>query len=148
MWEQCRCQFSLFTAHPGMRGENLSLYTPYRALFCHRSLSREDTTRFVSHDLGDSTLSAHPRPGLDPASTHHRSAGKKGRRGTGLRVFSPSRPRRYYGVWGWPAILEARRYSHLRRNQQNFTSRLPDVLVSSYPIKGAGQGSLRAHEEK
>jgi hypothetical protein len=24
-----------FTAHPGMGGENLSLYAPYRALFCH-----------------------------------------------------------------------------------------------------------------
>jgi hypothetical protein len=66
-----------FTAHPGMRGENLSLYAPYRALFCHRSSSREDTTRTVPHDLGDSALSTRPRPGLDPSSTYHRSQGEK-----------------------------------------------------------------------
>jgi hypothetical protein len=47
---------------------NLSLYTPYHALFYHRSPSREDTTRSVFHDLGDSALSARPRPSLDLAS--------------------------------------------------------------------------------
>jgi hypothetical protein len=45
-----------------MGGENLSLYAPYRALFCHRSPSREDTTTTVLHDLGDSALSTRPRP--------------------------------------------------------------------------------------
>jgi hypothetical protein len=35
--------------------------------------------------------STRPRPG----STHRRSAGRKGRRGTGLKVFSPSRPLRH-----------------------------------------------------
>jgi hypothetical protein len=84
---------------------------------------------------------------LDPASTHHRSARKKSRRGTGLRVFSSSHPRRHHSVRGWPAIPEARRYSHLHRDQQNFTSRHPGVSVSSYPIKGqaralqGGQGA-------
>jgi hypothetical protein len=34
-WRQYRCQISLFTAHPGMGGEILSLYVPYHALFCH-----------------------------------------------------------------------------------------------------------------
>jgi hypothetical protein len=34
-WEQYRCQISLFTAHPGMGGKNLSLYAPYWALFHH-----------------------------------------------------------------------------------------------------------------
>jgi hypothetical protein len=115
-----------------MGGENLSLYTPYRALFCHRSPSRKDTTRSVSHDLGDSPYP----PSLDPASTHHRSARKKGRRGTGLRVFSPSRPRCHHGVRGWPTIPKTRRYSHLRRDRQNFISRHPGIPVSSYPIKG------------
>jgi hypothetical protein len=57
-----------------------------------------------------------PRPGLDPASTHRRSTRKKGRRGTGLRVFSPSHPLRNHGVPGWPAIPGARRYSHLHRD--------------------------------
>jgi hypothetical protein len=36
-WKQYRCQILLFTAHPGMGGENLSLYSPYHTLFCHRS---------------------------------------------------------------------------------------------------------------
>jgi hypothetical protein len=68
MWKQCRCQVSLFTTHPRMGGENLSLYTPYRTLFCHRSPSREDTTRSVPHDLG---IRPYP-PVLDPASTQPR----------------------------------------------------------------------------
>jgi hypothetical protein len=126
--------------HPGMGGENLSLFTPYHTLFCHRSPSREDTTKSVPHDLGDSALSARPRPrprpGLDPASTHHRSAGRKGQRGTGLRVFSPSHPLRHHGVQGWPAIPRAHCYSHLYRDRQNFTSKHPGVPASSYPIKG------------
>jgi hypothetical protein len=64
-WKQYRCQILLFTAHPGMGGENLSLYAPYRALFCHRSPSRKDATRTVPHDLGDSALSTRPRLVLD-----------------------------------------------------------------------------------
>jgi hypothetical protein len=32
-WRQYRCQISLFTAHSGMGGENLSLYMPYHVLF-------------------------------------------------------------------------------------------------------------------
>jgi hypothetical protein len=40
----------------------MSLYTPYRTLFCHRSPSRENTPSSVPHDLGDSALSARPRP--------------------------------------------------------------------------------------
>jgi hypothetical protein len=39
-WRQYRCQISLFTAHPGMDGENLSLHAPYHALFRHWSPSR------------------------------------------------------------------------------------------------------------
>jgi hypothetical protein len=34
-WKQYQCQSLLFTAHPGIGGENLSLYTPCRALFRH-----------------------------------------------------------------------------------------------------------------
>jgi hypothetical protein len=125
-----------------MGGENLSLYTPYRTLFCHRSPSREDTTRSVPHDLGDSALSTHPRPDLDPASIYHRSAGRKGRRGTGLDVFSPSRPLRHHRVRGWLAIPRARRYSHLHRDRQNFTSRLPQCPGLLLPYKRTGQGSI------
>jgi hypothetical protein len=71
-WKQYWCQILLFTAHPGMGGEDLSLYAPCRALFCHRSPSREDTTRTVPHDLGDSALSTCSRPVLDLASTQPR----------------------------------------------------------------------------
>jgi hypothetical protein len=78
MWKQHRCQISVFTAHPRIGGENLSLYTLYHTLFCHRSPSREDMTRSVPHDLRDSALSTHPRPDLDPASTYHRLAWRKG----------------------------------------------------------------------
>jgi hypothetical protein len=77
--------------------------------------------------------STQPRPGLD---VHRRLIRKKGRHGIGLRVFSPSRPQRHHGVQGWPAIPEARRYSHLYRDRQNFTSRHPSAPASSYPIKG------------
>jgi hypothetical protein len=61
--------------------------------------------------------STRPRPSLDPASTYHRSAGRKGRCGTGLEVFSPSRPLHHHGIRGWPAIPGARRYSHLYRDR-------------------------------
>jgi hypothetical protein len=77
--------------------------------------------------------STQPRPSLD---AHHRLTGRKGQHDTGLRVISPSRPRRHHGVQGWPTIPRARRYSHLYRNRQNFTSRHPGVPASSYPIKG------------
>jgi hypothetical protein len=35
-WKQYQCQISLFTAHPGMDGENLPLYTSCWVLFHHR----------------------------------------------------------------------------------------------------------------
>jgi hypothetical protein len=76
------------------------------------------------HDLRDSALSARPRPSLDPASTYHRSAGRKGRRSTGLEIFSPSRPLRHHGVRGWSAIPGARHYNHLYRDRQNFKTPL------------------------
>jgi hypothetical protein len=129
-----------------MGGEDLSLYAPYRALFYHRSPSREDTTRTVPHDLRDSTLSTRPRPGLDPASTYHRSAGRKGRCGIGLGVFSPSRPLRHQGVQGWPAIPGARRYSHLHRDRQNFTSKAPRRPCLLLPYKGQA-GALQGQME-
>jgi hypothetical protein len=84
-----------------------------------------------------------PRPGLDPASTYHRSAGRKGWRGIGLKVFSPSRLLCHHGVQGWPAIPRACRYSHLYRDRQNFTLRLPRRPGLLLPYKRAGQGSTR-----
>jgi hypothetical protein len=84
--------------------------------------------------------STQPRPGL---GIPRRLAGKKGQRGIGLRVISPSRPRRHHSVQGWPAIPRARRYSHPHRDRQNLTSRHPGTLASSCPIKRAGQGSTR-----
>jgi hypothetical protein len=76
-WEQYRCQISLFTIHPGMGGENLSLYAPYHALFRHWSPSRKNTTRTVPYDPEDSALSVHRRSTL----THPRpTAGQPGRK--------------------------------------------------------------------
>jgi hypothetical protein len=131
-----------------MGGENLSLYAPYRALFYHRSPSREDTTRIVSHDLRDSALSTRPRHVLDLASTYHRSAGRKGRHGIGLGVFSPSHPLRHHGVQGWPAIPRARRYSHLYRDRQNFTSKATRRPCLLLPYKRAGKGSTTGDEQR
>jgi hypothetical protein len=132
--------------HPSWDGRwNLSLCSPYHALFCHRSSSREDTTRSVFHDLGDSALSVQPRPGLD---VHRRLAGKKGRRGTGLRVFSPSRPQRHHGVRGWPTISEARRYSHLYRESTKLHLKAPRCPGLLLPYKRAGQGSSRKKESR
>jgi hypothetical protein len=46
-WKQYQCQISLFTAHPRMGSENLSLYAPCRALFHLWSPSRENTMSIV-----------------------------------------------------------------------------------------------------
>jgi hypothetical protein len=81
---------------------------------------------------------------LDAASTYHRSAGRKGRCGTGFGVFSSSRPLCHHGVQEWPAIPRARRYSHLYRNRQNFTSKAPRRPCLLLPYKRAGRGSTRA----
>jgi hypothetical protein len=70
-----------------------------------------------------------PQPVLDPSSTHRRSTRKKGRHNIGPEVFSPSHPLRHHGVQGWPAILGARRYSHLHRDRQNFTSKTPPASL-------------------
>jgi hypothetical protein len=88
--------------------------------------------------------STQPRPGLD---VQRWSIGKKDRRGTGLRVISPSRPQRHHGVQGWPAIPGAHRYSHLYRDRQNFTSRHPGAPASSYPIKGQAR-ALQGNQSK
>jgi hypothetical protein len=69
------------------------------------------------------------RPILDPSSTHRRSTRKKGRRDTRLGVFSPSHPLRHHGVQRWLAILGARRYNHLHRDRQNFTSKAPPASL-------------------
>jgi hypothetical protein len=68
-WRQYLCQISLFTTHPGMGGENLSLYAPYRALF-HLEVEYDEyyTPKFLGLSLIHSS-STH----LDPASTNRRS---------------------------------------------------------------------------
>jgi hypothetical protein len=87
-------------------------------------------------------------PVLDLASTYHRSAGRKGRRGTGLGVFSSSRPLRHHGVQGWPAIPGARRYSHFHRDRQNFTSKASQRPCLLLPYKRAGRGSTTGDEQR
>jgi hypothetical protein len=110
----------------------ITIHTLPCTVYC-QSPSREDMTRPVFRDLRNSALSVRPRPNLDAQRS---LTGKKGRRGTELRVISPSHPRRHHGVQGWPAIPRARRYNPSYRDRQNITSRLSGVLASSYPIKG------------
>jgi hypothetical protein len=71
-------------------------------------------------------------PSLDPASTQPRRPPPISReeRPTWHRTqgLSLSHTRRHHGVRGWSAIPEARRYSYLHRDRQNFTSRHPTSL--------------------
>jgi hypothetical protein len=90
-------------------------------------------TRPVFRNLGDSTLSVRPRPGLD---AQHSSTGKEGRHGAALRVISPSHPQRRHDAQGWPAIPGARRYRHSYRDRQKHHLKALSTLASSYPIKG------------
>jgi hypothetical protein len=87
-----------------------------------------------------------PRPGLDPASAYYRSAGRKGRRGTELGVFSPSHPLHHHGVQGWLAIPEARRYTHLHKDRQNPPERHPQRPSLLLLYKRADQGSTKKEE--
>jgi hypothetical protein len=57
-----------FTTHPMMGGETVTVPTVPCTVY-HRSPSREDKTRPVLRNLGDSALSIRSRPGLDPTST-------------------------------------------------------------------------------
>jgi hypothetical protein len=57
-----------FTAHPKMGVKPITIHT-LTCTVCHQSPSREDTTRPVFRDLGDSALSVRHRPSLNPAST-------------------------------------------------------------------------------
>jgi hypothetical protein len=57
-----------FTAHPVMGVKPVTVHTLPCTVY-RQSPSREDTTRPVFRDLGDSALSVRLRPGLDPAST-------------------------------------------------------------------------------
>jgi hypothetical protein len=115
-----------FYCHPGMGGENLSLYTPYHTLLCHRSPSREDTTRSVPHDLGDSALSAHSRPVLDPASTQPRpTIGQQGGKADVTMVSGDGR-----------SFLEHVATATSTGIDKTSPQDSPGVPASSYPIKG------------
>jgi hypothetical protein len=135
---------------PGWEVKPITIYTmPHTVLpsiTLEGGYDKDRTPRSREFGLIHPSLT-HPRPGLDPASTYHQSVGRKGRRGTGLGVFSPSRPLRHHCVQGWPAIPGARRYSHLHRDRQNFTSRHPQHPSLLLPYKRAGQGSTRNKQE-
>jgi hypothetical protein len=126
-----------------MGGE--TCHCTHLALHCLSSVTLEGgydkvrTPRSRGFGLIRSALTR-PRSGLDALRSSTR---KKGQHGTGLRVISPSHPRRHHGVQGWPSIPRARRYSHLYRDRRNITSRTPRRPGLLSPYKRAGQGSPR-----
>jgi hypothetical protein len=125
-----------FTAHPMMGGETCH-YT-HLTVHCLSPVTLEGgyNKACIPRSQGFGLIrpaSTRPRPSLDAQRS---SIGKEGRHGTVPRVISPSHPQRHHGVQGWPAIPGTRHYSHLYRDRQNITSRLPGALASSYPIKG------------
>jgi hypothetical protein len=61
-WKQYQCQIPLFTTHPGIGGENLSLYMQCQVLFRHRSPSRHNTMTVVPRNSWGSALSIPRRP--------------------------------------------------------------------------------------
>jgi hypothetical protein len=71
----------------------------------------------------------------------------QGLRDTGPEIFSPSHPLCHHGVQGWPAILEARRYSNLHSVRQNFTSKAPRRPCLLLPYKRAGRGLYKGLAE-
>jgi hypothetical protein len=135
-----------FTAHPVMGGETCH-YTHLTAR-CLSPVTLEEgyDKAPILQSRGFDLIrpaSTRPRPSLN---AWHSSTGKEGRSGAVLRVISPSHPCRRHNTQGWPAIPGARRYSHLYRDRQNFTSRSPGILASSYPIKGQA-GALQRTED-
>jgi hypothetical protein len=139
----------LFTTHPGMGGENLSLYAPYRALFCHRPPSRKDTAKTVPHDLEDSALSTHPQPDLHFC---HRlpTIGQQGEKGDVAQdsgsfhrlvpyVAMMSRDGRPF--LGHVAIATSTRID------KTLTQDTPSIPASSYPIKGQARALQEARNK-
>jgi hypothetical protein len=131
-----------------MGGENLSLYALYRALFCHQSPSREDTTRTVPHDLGDSALSTRPRPSLDLSLVSKEERPTWHRARDLFTVSSSTSP--------WcPGMAGHSRSTSLQPPPQGSTKLhlkgTPGVPASSYPIKGqagALQGGASRSEQR
>jgi hypothetical protein len=137
VWEQYRCQISLFTAHPEIGGENLSLYAPYWALFCHLSPSRVNTTSTVPHDFGDSVLSVHRRPtSTRPRPTDGQNKNERlawHRTQSLFTVSSSTSP------WCSRMAVHSRDTSLQQPPQRSTKLHLkgtPSVPASSYPIKG------------
>jgi hypothetical protein len=129
----------------------MSLYAPYRVLFCHRSPSREDTTRTVPHDLGDSALSTWPRPVLDLASTQPRPT--IGQQGEKVDVAQDSGS--FYRLvlyvtmvsrdgWPFPGHVATATSTGIDKTSPQDA---PGVPASSYPIKGQA-GALQKKKQK
>jgi hypothetical protein len=88
VWKQYQCQIPLFTAHPGIGGENLSLHMPCQVLFHHQSPSRQNTMTVVPRNSWGSTLSIPRRP----TSTRPRpTAGQQM-----SKAYTPQDPRSFH----------------------------------------------------
>jgi hypothetical protein len=150
VWEQYRCQISLFIIHPGMGGENPSLYAPYWALFRHWSPSRVNTTSTVPRDSGDSALYVHRRPTSTrprPTDGQNKNARLAWHRIRSLFTVSSS-----MSPW-CPGMAGHSRGTSLQQPPQRSTKLhlkgTPGVPASSYPIKGkAGDSTRGTTDEK
>jgi hypothetical protein len=132
-----------FAAHPVMGGE--TCHCARLTVHCTSPVTLEggyDKAR-IPQSLGFGLIhpvSTRSRPSLDAS---HSSTGKEGRHGAALQVTMASHPLRHHGVWGWPSIPRARRYSHLNRDRQKHhfkTPRCPGLLS---PYKRAGRGTTK-----
>jgi hypothetical protein len=110
----------------------------------HQSPSREDKTRPVLRDIGDSALSIRPRPGLDPAPTldlvqrtvWHGALGH-------FAILSPT-------TSGCPGMAGHSQGTSLQSTQQESTKhhlKAPRRLGLPSPYKRAGQGSTEGGDE-
>jgi hypothetical protein len=117
----------------------------------HRSPSREDKTRSVLRNLGDSALPIRPRPGLDPTSTLD-TVQRQGRDGMARRSGSLRRLVSHNAMVSRDGRPFPEHVATLNKNRQNITSKLPVVLASSRPIKGQArvlrEGGTRDNERR
>jgi hypothetical protein len=112
----------------------------------HRSPSREDKTRPVPRNLGDSALSIRSRPGLDPTSTLG-TVQRQGKDGMARRSGSFRRLVSHDAMVSRDGRPFPGHVATVNSTGIDQTS-LPVVLVSSRPIKGQARVLQKGGETK